>query len=111
MFYKSVYFPAGPTLLFQGTQAELHQYLKETGRIVITGSNGSYLTAKPARGYIYEYPNEASTEPIRCIEPDKDMIRVRYNKRRVTQNDYVQLAEDLNKGLIWFENLSKPLPF
>lgn len=107
MFYNYSYTPASQSFLFQGTQAELQKKIRDTGAIVLKGDRGSYLMAIPAQGTIYEYSSEDATEPTRSISPNKDMIRMRYDKTKVTEKDYQRLTDDLNKGNLKFDNLDK----
>ena len=106
MFYNYSYFPGSPAFPFQGNRTELERKLKETGAIVVGGSNGSYQLAIPPQGTIYEYPSEDAMEATRSIVPNKEMIRIRYGKTRVTENDYRKLVDELNKGKLQFDSLS-----
>ena len=107
MHYKSSYSPSGQAELFQGTQAELKKFTKKTGKVPVNGGNGSHIVAGLSSGRIYEYPDENSTTPTRSIIPNKDMMRLRYDKSRITEADYRKLADDLNAGKIKFDNLDK----
>ena len=107
MFYNYSYTPASQSFLFQGTQAELQKKMRDTGAIVLKGDRGSNLMVIPAQGTIYEYPSEDAMEPTRSIIPNKDMIRTRYGKTKVTENDFKKLTDDLNNGNLQFDNLDK----
>lgn len=104
-YYRYQYFPAQPTILFQGTQDELRKKLAQTGLIVLKGGNGSYLLGRPSFGTIYEFEDETSTQPLRYVTPSKDMLRMRYDKQRITEKDYAKLTEELNQGEITFDSL------
>ena len=110
-FYRYTYFPAPPSQVFQGTQAQLAKKLKNSDLHVKSGRNGSYRLVVESSGTVYEYPDENSTDPIRSITPSKDMLRLRYNKSNVTEKDYERLTTDLNNGSIQFDGLDKPPRF
>lgn len=107
MHYKSFYSPSSPATDFQGTKAELNKFTEKTGKVPVAGDNGSYKVATLSSGRIYEYEDENSTTPTRSIVPNKDMMRLRYGKSRITKNDYQKLVDDLNEGKIKFDNLDK----
>lgn len=104
-YYKYRYFPAPLPVLFQGTRAELHEKLKSTGLRVLSGSCGTYKLGGSSSGKIYEYPDVTSHNPIRVITPDKEMLRERYNKLKITEKDYARLTTELNNGDIMFDSL------
>lgn len=110
-FYRYMYFPAPPSQVFQGTQAQLAKKLKNSNLHVIGGGNGSYRLAGVSSGIIYEYPDENAATPTRSIIPSKDMLRLRYNKSNVTERDYDRLTTELNNGSIQFDGLDKPPRF
>lgn len=105
MFYRYTYFPAPPSQLFQGTQAQLNKKLRSSGLHVLSGGNGSWLLGGYSYGIIHEYTSETATTPVRSITPDKDMMRLRYNKTNVTERDYIRLTNELNNGSISLEML------
>ena len=105
MFYRYTYFPAPPPMPFQGTKEQLEKKLAQTGLVVVGGDNGSYVLGGESSGIIYEFADEKSQTPIRSISPSKEMLKIRYDKIRVTENDYKKLVNDLNKGIIKFNNL------
>lgn len=105
MYYRSSYCSGGPTQLFQGNNAALQRELKKTGKTVIRGGNGSYLLAQPSFGYISEFESENAVTPTRTFRPDKNFLRMRYDKSRVTSADYDRLASELNNGSISFDDL------
>ena len=105
MFYGYEYFPAPPSIYFQGTQAELAKKLKATGLHVISGSNGSYVLGGKSSGTIFEYADDSRQQVLRTAIPSKDMMRIRYGKERITEKDYQRLATDLNNGSIVFDSL------
>ncbi len=107
MHYKSSYSPSGPATNFQGTKAELKKFTEKTGKVPVAGDNGSYKVATLSSGRIYEFEDESSTTPTRSIVPNKDMMRLRYHKSRITEKDYKRLVDDLNDGKIKFDNLDK----
>lgn len=104
-YYRYRYFPAPTPIPFQGTFDELRKKLKETGLIVLRGSNGSYVLGGFSSGTIYEFPDEASSQVLRYVTPSKDMLRMRYNKQRITESVYAKLTEELNQGKITFDSL------
>lgn len=106
MFYRYGYFPAPTPIQFQGNRDQLAKKLAQTGLQVVGGGNGTYVLGGTSSGVIYEFIDENSPSPIRKIVPSKDMMRVRYGKERITEKDYERLANDLNKGLIKFDNLT-----
>ena len=106
MFYRYGYYPAPPPIQFQGTKEALAKKLAQTGLQVVGGGNGTYVLGGTSSGVIYEFLDETSQSPIRSIVPSKDMLRLRYYKERITEKDYERLANDLNKGLIKFDDLA-----
>ena len=95
MFYRYAYVPAPQPFYFQGTEAELNKKLKSAPNLcVINGSNGSYVIG-----------DESATAAIRSVCPNKDNMRIRYNKTRITKNDYIRLTDELNNGIISFDSL------
>lgn len=106
MFYRYAYVPAPQPFYFQGTEAELNKKLKSAPNLcVINGSNGSYVIGGFSSGYIYEYEDELATAAIRSVCPNKDNMRIRYNKTRITKKDYIRLTDELNNGIISFDSL------
>lgn len=106
MFYKYHHSPTPETYLFKGTKAQLKKKLKATGMTVASGCDNRYILVGFSSGKIYEYADETeTTHPIRVVTPDTDMLRSRYNKTRITEEDYIRLAEELNEGVITFDSL------
>lgn len=103
MFYKYRYSPEIEAFLFQGNCIQLKQELESKGLFIISGSDGNYLIGRPASGAIYEFSNENSSSPTRVAIPSKDMLRKRYNKFSLRENDYARLTDELNDGSIAFE--------
>ncbi|MBR2786181.1 MAG: hypothetical protein IKD76_01575 [Clostridia bacterium] len=99
------YSPAPESIIFQGTKAELTQKCKSTGMYVLRGSSGSYRLAGNSCGKIYEYADENSTTPIRVVRPDKNILRERYGKSRITRSDFVHLTTELNEGTVSLDSL------
>ena len=106
MLYNYSYQPAPPQIEFHGTQNELARKLRKTGLVVLRGGRGSYILGGHSSGIIYEYADKNSTIPTRMVTPSKDMMRLRYGKDRITENDYARLTKELNNGTILFESLS-----
>lgn len=104
-YYRYQYFPAPQPIPFQGTLDELRKKLKETGLVVVGGSNGSYVLGGFAYGIIYEFPDKKSSQPIRSVIPNKDMLLIRYSRERISKNIYAMLVDELNNGVISFDSL------
>ena len=106
MFYRYAYLPAPKPFLFQGTEAALNKKLKSsTNLYVVSGGKGSYVLGGYSSGLIYEYEDETSQTVIRSVSPNKEKMRTRYNKTRITERDYMRLTDELNSGIITFESL------
>ena len=105
MHYRYSYYPAPTPIVFQGTKKQLDRKLKNSGLTVLKGSRGSYVLGGYSYGEIHEFTDEYSTNPTRSVTPSKDMMRHRYGKERITENDYARLTKELNCGTILFECL------
>ena len=106
MFYRYTYLPSPKPFLFQGTEAALNKKLKSAPNLyVISGGNGSYVIGGYSSGCIYEYADATSQRVIRSVCPNKENMRTRYGKTRITERDYMHLTDELNSGIITFDSL------
>lgn len=106
MFYTYTYQRAPEPFYYQGNKSALDNFLRRNpDKVVINGSNGTYLIGGESSGQILEFENEDSPEPRRVVSPNKTKMRMYFGKQRIGENDFKNLVVALNNHAITFDDL------
>jgi hypothetical protein len=102
--YYSYIYEGSKRFHLAATEEEILKKVEKENLRIIDEKDGVYLLASGSSGTLQEL-DEDTNQVIRTLRP-KRFIRNYYKKQHVTEKDFSRLCDDLNDGLIKFDDIS-----